>query len=252
MIDKELLRQICEDLKQSQNVISFTGAGISEESGIPTYRSKGGFWTKYDPNKYASIDAFNEDPSYYWNFYKDTRKPILEVAQPNPGHFALSELEKMGKMRYVVTQNIDGLHAMAGSQNVIELHGTTRSFRCKKCEKHYVIEEVNDILETELPPLCRECNGVIRPNVIFFGEMLPGEAINTAMMEAAQADFIIGIGSSMVVYPAAQIPVIAKENGARFLIVNAEVTNLDLIADYVINGKAGEILPEIVNALKAG
>ena len=242
-----IMEKIINDLNNSDKVVVFTGAGISAESGIPTYRGQGGFWTKYDPDKYASIDYFEKDPSYYWNFFKETRKPLLETASPNPAHYALSKLEKSGKLSCVITQNIDGLHQKAGTKNVIELHGTTRNFRCKDCRKFYTLENIDKLLKIQLPPLCEECKGIIRPNVIFFGEMLPEEAIEQAMIEARQCDFMMVIGSSLVVYPAAQIPVVAKNHGAKLLIINADPTNMDSLADYVIHRKAGEVLPEIVD-----
>ncbi|RKY83581.1 NAD-dependent protein deacylase [candidate division KSB1 bacterium] len=246
-----MIEKISRDLNNSKRVVAFTGAGISAESGIPTYRGKGGFWTKYDPDKYASIDYFEKDPSYYWSFFKESRKPILENAKPNPAHYSLAELEKREKLRCVITQNIDGMHQQAGSKNVIELHGTTRNFRCKRCEKFYTLEEIGELLKVELPPLCKECKGIIRPNVIFFGEMLPQDALRRAISEAENCDFMMAIGSSLVVYPAAQIPLIAKDKGAILLIINVEPTGLDLSADYVINEKAGKVLPEIVEHLNS-
>ena len=252
MNETTIIEEVAADLHKAQRIIAFTGAGVSEESGIPTYRDKGGLWTKYDPNKYASIDGFENDPSYYWNFFKDSRKPILENAKPNPAHIALAKLEEMDKLKWVITQNIDGLHHAAGSKNVIELHGTTRTFRCKDCNKQYTLESVNKRIETELPPLCDECVGVIRPNVIFFGEMLPSDAINLAFLEAEKADFVIAIGSSLIVYPAAQVPIIAKQAGAKLFVLNTEPVEMDAYADYVIYGKAGEIMPKILEKMEEG
>jgi len=249
MIDNEFITEIARELKKVKRVVAFTGAGVSEESGIPTYRSKGGIWIKYDPSKYASLEGFNENPSYYWEFFKESRKSVLEKARPNPAHYALAELEKIGKLKCVITQNIDGLHQSAGTKDVIELHGTTKTFRCRKCEKRYTLNDVNELLETQLPPKCSKCNDIIRPNVIFFGEILPEDAINRAIREAEQSDFLIAVGSSLVVYPAAQIPMTAKEHGAKLLIVNLEETGMDFMADFMLKGKAGKIVPELVEKL---
>ncbi|MFH1861428.1 MAG: NAD-dependent deacylase [bacterium] len=243
------MRNSIEELKAALNrgaVVAFTGAGISAESGIPTYRGAGGFWTKYDPDKYASIDYFYQDPSYYWRFFQDTRGPLLHEAQPNPGHKALATLEAQGKLLTVITQNIDGLHQAAGSKRVIELHGSSRSFSCMKCRQPYSLEVVERFLETELPPRCSGCRGIIRPDIVFFGEMLPPGAIESAFDFARRASLLIVVGSSLVVYPAAQVPSLAKDCGARLAIINDESTPLDSYADWVIHDKAGVILPQLI------
>ena len=228
-------------------VVAFTGSGISEESGIPTYRGKGGFWTQHDPAKYASIDYFEIDPSYYWSFFRDTRGPLLHEARPNPAHQALAEMEKRGKLLAVITQNIDGLHQAAGSQKVIELHGSSRRFYCLGCRKGYNLEEAERALELNLPPLCTDCKGIIRPDVVFFGEMLPPGAMEESFDLARRASLLLVVGSSLVVYPAAQVPVVAKGSGARLAIVNDEPTPMDASADWVIQGKAGKILPRLIS-----
>ncbi len=227
-------------------VVAFTGAGVSAESGIPTYRGTGGFWTKYDPSKYASIDYFNTDPSYYWSFYRDTRGPLIHDAKPNPAHLTLAKLEEAGYLDSVITQNIDGLHQAAGSKSVIELHGTTRSFYCMKCRKPFNLEEAEKALEINLPPLCDACEGILRPDVVFFGEMLPAGTLEEAFEYARQASLLLMIGSSLVVYPASHVPMAAKQSGARLAIINDEPTPLDEIADWVMHTKAGEILPKLL------
>ncbi len=244
------LDSLAHDLAQSGTIAAFSGAGISSESGIPTYRGAGGLWTKYDPNLYANINHFNRDPSYYWNFFKDVRYPILKKAKPNRAHFALAELESMGKLKSVITQNIDGLHQEAGSSRVIELHGNTRVMVCTDCFHEYSIDEAYVFLEKEIPPLCPDCRGILRPDVIFFGETLKPQVLDDAYREAGSCDFLIVVGSSLVVTPAADIPVMAKRGGAKLAILNIDPTPLDDIADYVISEPAGDILSEILDLVK--
>lgn len=235
--------KVLKDQIERGGVVAFTGSGISEESGISTYRGEGGFWRKYDPSKYASVDYFEKDPSYYWSFFRDTRGPLLHEAKPNPAHETLAELEKRGKVTAVITQNIDGLHQAAGSKKVIELHGSSHRFYCRECRKTYSLSEAEEALERELPPLCLDCKGVLRPDVVFFGEMLPPHALEEAFDLAAKSPLLLVVGSSLVVYPAAQVPLVAKSAGAHLAIINQEPTALDYIADWTIAGKAGQILP---------
>lgn len=227
-------------------VVVFTGAGVSEESGIPTYRGTGGFWMKYDPDKYASIDYFEKDPSYYWSFFKDTRGPLLHEAKPNPAHHAIAELERRGKVLRVITQNIDGLHQAAGSEKVIELHGSSRNFYCISCRKNYSLADAETALELSLPPRCSDCNGILRPDVVFFGEMLPAGALERAFELAGQCSLLLVVGSSLFVYPASQVPVVALQSGARLAIVNVEPTPMDSAAGWVFHEKAGEVLPGLL------
>jgi NAD-dependent deacetylase len=232
--------------------VAFTGAGISAESGIATYRGEGGVWTKYDPNIYANIDYFMRDPSYYWNFFRDVRYPMIKKAQPNPGHRALADLEERGKLRLVITQNIDELHQQGGSQNVVELHGTTRKYFCLKCGQKFGFDEVYSMSGKEIPPPCSKCQGRIRPDVIMFGEALRTDVLQSAFEEADGSDFVLAIGSSLVVYPAADIPARAKRRGAKLAIINKDETPLDSIADYVIREPSGAVLPQIVEKLVSG
>ncbi len=243
------MQRMIENLKEAISeggVIAFTGAGVSAESGIPTYRGKDGFWTKYDPSKYASIEYFNLDPSYYWSFFKDTRAPLIHDARPNPGHVALAEMEKAGYLDAVITQNIDGLHQAGGSKQVIELHGSTRRFYCVDCNKKYSLQEAEGALDVNLPPRCNKCEGIIRPDVVFFGEMLPPGLLEKAFTLAKSASVIITVGSTLIVYPASHVPAVAKQAGARLAIVNDEPTPLDDIADWTLYGNAGEILPQLI------
>jgi len=237
----ENVSKLKEIVKNSKKIVAFTGAGFSSESGISTYRGAGGLWSKYDPSIYADINYFLRDPTYYWNFFRDERYPILKKAKPNDGHFNLVKLEKQGKLYRVITQNIDGLHQKAGQSNVIELHGNSRKIICMCCEKTYNMDEVYNKLKTELPPTC-SCGGNLKPNVVLFGESLPQHQLEMATFAAKYSDTFLVLGSSLVVYPAAQLPIIAKENGAILIIINIDPTPLDGIADIVINKKASEIL----------
>ncbi len=237
-------------IQSSRHTVAFTGAGISQESGIPTYRGEGGLWTKYDPDRYANIQYFKKDPSYYWSFFRDVRYPMLKTVVPNNAHLSLADMEQMGHLQTVITQNIDGLHQEAGSTSVIELHGTTRIITCTSCAEEYPMEVVVPLLDKEIPPLCKECRGVLRPAVIFFGESLNPDVIGRAYEEADRCDFLLVVGSSLVVYPAADLPVTAKRRGAGLAIINKDPTPMDQLADYVIHEEAGTTLPRIVAQLK--
>ena len=229
----------------SDQIVAFTGAGFSAESGISTFRGAGGLWSKYDPSIYADVNRFRDDPSYYWSFFRDERYPVIKKAKPNDGHFALVELEKRGKLYRVITQNIDGLHQVAGSSDVIELHGNTRKVNCLNCEKTYTMDEAYKILQKELPPRC-SCGGVLKPGTILFGEPLPRHALDMAMLASKNCDMFLVLGSSLVVYPAASMPKIAKRNGATLVIINIDPTPLDDTADLVINGSASKVLSKLI------
>jgi NAD-dependent deacetylase len=222
-----------------------TGAGISAESGIPTFRGEGGLWTKYDPVKVATIDNFMADPAGYWTVARE-RGPAVLAAKPNPAHYALAGLEQAGRLVAVVTQNTDGLHHDAGTQRLIELHGSGRMVECLDCGSRESRRDVQARLEFQLPPRCRICGGAfLKPTVVMFGEPMPEAAVSEARLLAEDADVMLVVGSSLVVYPAAEIPVLAWRAGARLIVVNAEPTPLDRVADVVIQGRAGEILPEL-------
>jgi len=254
---RDSIKDVASDIKASKHqaskhLVVFTGAGISVESGIPAYRGEEGLWSKFDPNLYANITYFLQDSSYYWNFFREVRYPMLKKVKPNKAHLALAELETAGNLKTVITQNIDGLHQEAGSSSVVELHGTTRVIYCLNCSQEYSMDEAFLMLETQIPPLCSECNGKLRPAVVFFGESLNPQVLRLAFEEAENCDFLLAVGSSLVVHPAADIPRIAKQRGAALAIINKQKTPLDTIADYVINDEAGKILPRIVQSLKDG
>jgi len=236
-------------LLTAQRGLAFTGAGISAESGIPTFRGEGGLWTKFDPVKVASLDYFMADPSAYWKVSKE-RGSIALAARPNPGHHALAALEAAGHLVAIATQNTDGLHQDSGSRRVIELHGSGRTVQCLDCGNREPRSEVHARLEVEMPPRCRVCGGTfLKPTVVLFGEQMPQAAIHEAFALARDADVMLVVGSSLVVYPAADIPVVAVRSGASLIVINAEPTPLDEIATVVIRGKSGEVLPQIVDLI---
>ncbi len=239
--------QVKAIIQDSSNIVAFSGAGLSAESGIPTYRGAGGLWNEYDPDKYANINYFMHDPSYYWRFFRDVRYPILKEAKPNQGHLALAKMESQGKCQSVITQNIDGLHVEAGQRRVIELHGNTRRFYCMDCSKSLSLREAHQLVNRELPPKCN-CGGLIRPDVVFFGESLPVEALEEASRASSECDVFIVVGSSLVVQPAAQLPVLAKQRGAQLIIINIGETPLDEMADFVFDESASVILSQLVDS----
>lgn len=237
-------------LAHARSGLVLTGAGVSAESGISTFRGEGGIWTKYDPVKVASIDSFLEDPSFYWSVAKE-RGSVAPAARPNPGHFALAALEAAGLLAAIVTQNTDGLHQESGSRRVIELHGSGRTVECLDCGAREPRADVQARLDTELPPQCKVCGGRrLKPTVVLFGEPLPPAALKEAFELARTTDVMLVVGSSLVVYPAADIPRVALRSGARLIVVNAEPTPLDALAEVVIHGRSGEVLPELVTLIR--
>ncbi len=229
--------------------VAFTGAGISQESGIQTYRGKGGVWNTTSPNT-SSIDFFVNDPGAYWEVARE-RGATLLAAQPNAGHEALVELERRGNLRTVVTQNVDGLHLLAGSKDVIELHGNGREVVCLDCGNREPRSQIQARLEEELPPRCLRCGGShMKPAAVFFGEALPAAATSRAFQLAEECDLMLVVGSSLVVYPAAQVPLVAHDSGAPLVILNAEPTPFDDLATVVLRGRAGDLLPAVLGLLQ--
>jgi NAD-dependent deacetylase len=239
---ESVFRQAAERIIRRQPCVALTGAGISAESGIPTFRSKGGLWEKFDPAVYASIEVFRRDPSKYWSIRGEFIRGY-DSYQPNPGHLALAEMERMGLLRLVVTQNIDGLHRKAGSRNVIELHGSLREIVCVACRKAYRAPRIPD----GTPPHC-ECGGVLKPNTVLFGEPLPPDALETAWRESGSCGVMLVIGTSAVVQPAASLPDVARERGAAVVEVNIERAFSH--SDLFLEGQAGTVLPELVAEIR--
>jgi NAD-dependent deacetylase len=223
--------------------VALTGAGISAESGIPTFRSKGGLWEKYDPMVYASADVFRQDPSKYWLIRGEFIRNY-DKYEPNPGHHALKELEDMGILRHIITQNIDGLHKKAGSRSVSEIHGSLREIYCLSCKKEYLAPDV----PVGQPPYCG-CGGVLKPNTVLFGEQLPVKALEKAQQESAACSTMLVIGTSAVVQPAASLPYVAKQKGAVIIEINPEKAFPE--ADFYIEQNAANALAGIVEEVKA-
>ncbi|MFZ0135403.1 MAG: NAD-dependent deacylase [Desulfobacterales bacterium] len=225
-----------------ESCVALTGAGISAESGIPTFRSKDGLWEKYDPMVYASIEVFRRDPSKYWQIRGEFIRNY-DTYVPNAAHHALVELEQMGLVRRVITQNIDGLHKKAGSREVIELHGSLREIICQRCGKRYLAPHI----PVGTPPACA-CGGVLKPDTVLFGEPLPKNALEAAYRESQTCRAMLVIGTSAVVYPAAHLPVAAKQNGAKVIEINVE--HAFAAADIVLLDKAAAAMARLLDAIK--
>ncbi len=239
----ELIKKAAEDLSGAKMVTALTGAGISVESGIPPFRGKGGLWEKYDPMEVAHIDAFLQNPTKAWNLLFKDMKEVLDKATPNDSHKGLAKLEAFGILKTIITQNVDGLHQMAGNTDVIEFHGNMAWQRCMECDAHFKTSRVEI---TEIPPRCH-CGGIVRPNAILFGEMIPQEALWRSRQVATDCDVMLVIGTSAVVQPAALMPVVAKESGAKIIEINPESTLLTgEISDYLIKGPAGDVMNGIM------
>lgn len=243
----DLIKRAAKDLATAQKAVALTGAGISVESGIPPFRGKGGMWEKIDPMEYAHIDAFMKDPAKVWNVLIKGMKKTLDQAKPNDAHKGLARLEELGILKTIITQNVDGLHQMAGNTDVIEFHGTFAWQRCLDCNKKC---ETSRIDMTHIPPRC-ECGGIYRPECVFFGEMIPPQHLLRSRQVASECDIMLVVGTSAVVQPAALMPVIAKESGSKVIEINPEKTPLTgITSDYLIMGKAGEIMNGILAELE--
>lgn len=235
-------------LAKANMTVALTGAGISVESGIPPFRGKGGLWEKFDPMTFAHIDAFRRDPKTVWQVLLKTLRDTLVKAQPNLAHKGLAELERRGCLRAVITQNIDGLHQKAGSHEVIEFHGSMAHHRCLTCDQGAQAEHLD---LTELPPRCG-CGGVLRPEIVFFGEAIPIAALSNSEQFARMCDAMLVVGTSATVEPAASIPHIAKQYGARIIEINPDPTPLThTISDISLMGPAGAVVARLVEVLEA-
>jgi len=237
--------RLAELILEAQPCVVLTGAGVSTESGIPDFRSATGIWSRYDPMEYATIDAFRRDPAKVWDFYSK-RLDVLREAQPNPAHLGLAELERRGLVEAVITQNVDRLHEQAGSQNVIEVHGSIRSASCLACGHREGFERMLELLPV---PECERCRAVLKPDVVMFGELMPEAELERAFELARSAALLLVVGSSLEVYPVAGIPEEALACGARLAIVNRGSTPYDGRAALRIDAPAGETLALVVATL---
>jgi NAD-dependent deacetylase len=229
--------------------VALTGAGASTESGLPDFRSKDGLWGGTDPTRVASVSAFQQDPAAFYAFYQ-TRLAALAGAAPNAAHRALAQLESLGVLHLVVTQNVDGLHLRAGSREVVEVHGNLREARCAGCGALVSIVEMAGPLRAGALPQCGRCGGLLRPNVVLFGEVLPAAAYARAEAACQQCDALLVVGSSLQVHPVAGLPALAVRHGGKLAIVNRDPTPCDELAEVVVRGEAGTVLPRIVEAVE--
>ena len=248
---KDAIKQIAQKIKQGGRNVVFTGAGISTESGIPDYRSQGGIWDKFRPVYFDEFMSSKDAREEYWRRWVALYQGIV-AAQPNPAHMALARLEEIGLLQAVVTQNIDGLHQASGlaEENIIELHGNTCRIRCMNCRKIAPIADVQQRLaEGDMAPEC-ECGGFLKPDTISFGQSMPIAEVEKAGALSRGCDFFLVVGSTLLVQPAAHMPVYAKNHGAFLAIINLSETPCDQICDVLIRGKAGEVLQKIVKAVE--
>jgi len=235
----EISAALLERLRDAKRVTVLTGAGVSAESGIPTFRGAGGIWEKYDFQKLATPWGFKEDPELVWEWYK-LRQVEMKKAVPNPAHIVIASMAKYYQAFRVLTQNIDGMHQRAGSVDVVELHGSIWRMRCERDRTTITL----DAPVTEIPPLC-QCGSIMRPDVVWFGEPLKPEILSEASQAAAESDLMFVVGTSAIVYPAAALPVIVKNSNGTVVEINAEETDISRYADASFFGRAGELLPAI-------
>lgn len=234
-----------EWLKNCKFLFVLTGAGVSKESGIPTFRDAlEGLWENYNPEDLATPEGFRKNPSLVWQWYDSRRQKVKEV-QPNPGHFALAELQKLVPEFFLCTQNVDGLHILAGSTDVIEIHGSISRFKC--FDKEHECKDVPFDLKD--PPVC-ECGSLVRPAVVWFNEAMPEKLLKQSFAAAARADVALVVGTSGLVQPAASLPFIAKQAGAKVIEVNPNRTELTDSCDLFLAGPSGTVLPQLVDGLK--
>src|SRR4030042_2735018 len=250
------LEEVARLILSSKRVVVFGGAGLSTESGIPDFRSPGGVWDRYDPEdfyfqKFISSEASREK---YWQMATEMYEP-MKKAQPNPAHLAIAELERLGKLDCVITQNIDGLHHKAGNseERIIELHGTAMHVTCLNCQKRYDRDEIQErIRRGTKVPYCDDCGGPLKPATISFGQSMPERETEEAYRRSSTCDLFLVIGSSLVVQPAASMPLVAKRNGAKLVIINRDPTPYDEMADLVIHAQAGPTMVGILEYVKKG
>ena len=242
-------------LNDSSYVVALVGAGLSTESGIPTFRGPGGLWTKLGEPSMRGYQQFLDDPAAWWRHQADEQadpartefRDAIDRAEPNPGHFALAELEDMGILKLTITQNVDNLHFRAGSRSVAEIHGNRTKLRCIGCESRW---PRNEFPVEEYPPTCPECNGLVKGDTVMFGEPIPGGVLDVCFQETALSDCMIVAGTSATVYPAASFPETVKQRGGRLIEANPNQTPLTGLCDAVLRGPTGDTLPRVVERVR--
>ncbi len=252
MVSDEQIEQVAILLRRAKLITVLTGAGVSKESGVPTFRDAlEGLWARFDPTQLATRAAFKADPKLVWDFY-EYRREIMRPAQPNPGHRALADLERRFPALTIITQNVDDLHEQAGSQHIIRLHGRIAANKCfADCQGSPTPVDVSQLTwdHASGPPACPHCGSPVRPDVVWFGEMLPAEALARAADALHQTDLMLVVGTSGLVSPAADMPAVARRAGATLVEINPDETPISAIAHLCLRGPSGEVLPRLVEAL---
>lgn len=241
------ISELINKLKEAKSIVVLTGSGVSAESGVPTFRDGDGLWNKFKPEELASMDAFLKNPELVWEWYK-WRQNLIENVKPNSGHYALAQMEEYfnnnNQAFAIITQNVDGLHKLAGSKNIYELHGNIMRAKCTRCNY-----KTDSIEKSEKLPICLRCGNNLRPDVVWFGEQLPEEEIDKAFELSENSDVFLSIGTSALVYPAAMLPVHAIDEGSYSVEINPEKGPISYLFNQNIREKSGEILPEIYKEL---
>lgn len=247
MYKEEDIKRLAKDILGSKKTVVLTGAGMSVESGIPTFRGTGGLWEKYNPEEYGHITTLRHHPEKAWIMLKEMQLAIIP-ARPNKGHYALAALESMGLLSSIITQNVDGLHHVAGNKNIIEFHGNLQTTSCMDCGYRAPSAEVP---LDPIPPRCPKCKGPVKPDAVFFGEAIPSDALTRSHKESSSCTLMLVVGTEAVVYPAGSMPELAKSSGAKIVEVNPSATPLTgFISSYSIKGPAGEVLEKVVAQVK--
>ncbi len=249
-----LADRIAGHIIESTRIVVFSGAGISTESGIPDFRGRNGIWTQYDPEEFTFQRFLTNKESRKRQWEMFIKSGLTGKNNPNKAHYAISELEKLGKLDCVITQNVDNLHQIAGNSagRVLELHGNMKRAKCLNCNKTFRMEDIIINFPSEEIPQCKSCGGLLKPDVILFGERLPPDILESATYHSRNCDLFIVVGSSLVVYPAAYMPIYAIESGASLIIINLEETPLDNKAEVVVNAKAGIAMSMVLEKVKRG
>lgn len=254
-MSQELIQQAAELIQQANTITILTGAGVSKESGVPTFRDAlEGLWAKYNPEQLATPYAFQENPKLVWDWYEWRRELVASVS-PNPGHYALAEIENFKDLVTIITQNVDDLHEQAGSKNVIHLHGNIATHKCfDNCQGTPTLIDTTQLeYDAEAgPPKCPYCQAYVRPNVVWFHESLPLIELNKAVEFSQLCDLMIVVGTSGLVSPASELPRIAKQNSAKIIEVNPDYSMITRYADIKLEAPSGEILPQVIEALNEG
>lgn len=253
-MDDDQIEALARDLGSAGGAVAFTGAGVSTASGIPDFRSEGGIWDTFDQGKFH-YSRFRAEPGEYWDDRLDLQAELYGDGdvEPNPAHEALATLEDTGVLDAVVTQNVDGLHAEAGTESVVRLHGTSSEVVCESCGSRFPAEPATERARNGvLPPRCEECDGVLKPGVVMFGEQLPVGAMQTARNLAREADVFLAVGSSLTVEPAASLPRTAVQSDATLAVINLDSTPVSERADYDLRADVTDVLPALAAALASG